>query len=194
MGMEHRRGASPPNKDWARDKTGEGSGHEVKKHKGGGYARSTHMKGDVGPQSKGHFAGGPHGHTAIHTGLLSTSETKEHGSGYKLPMEKNVPYRKGIDSGDHFEGEIKEHFPTKKGVAGIHAEAMPHKNSPIEVHDEGGHGHTSGKAEHLPGLKEAHAFKPPTANMAHGYGHDGEKRKGFLRLSGHKQAHRIGKR
>jgi hypothetical protein len=190
--MGKHRGVSPPRGDWGFNKEGEGAGHEVKKHKKSGYARSTHMDGLAGPRK----VDGGEGRTPkglVHTGFLNTSETKEHGSGHKLPMEKNVPFRKGIDPGDHFEDEIKEHFPSKKGVAGIHSEAMPHKNSPIEVHDEGGHGHVSGKAEHHPSMGKAHSFRQPMEG-AHSFGHDNEQRKGFLRLSGKKGAHQVGKR
>ena len=38
----------------------------------------------------------------------------------------------------------------------------------------------------------AHSFAPPAANKAHGYGHAVTQRKGPLRMSGVKGAHRIG--
>lgn len=184
------RGQSPP--DAGHNMTGEGAGHKVKKGKGKGYARSTHMKGDVGPQSssQGERGGNPH------TGGFKTAETKEHGSAHKLPMEHHVPFRKGIAAGDHFEGEIKEHFPNNKGVAGIHKTAMPHKNSPVESEGPSNeHGKASGKAEHLPGMKSAHMIAAPAQGLlSHGFGHSGDQRKGVFRLSGHPQAHRLGSR
>jgi hypothetical protein len=198
MGKEHRRGMSPPDKDWARDKVGEGAGTRGKATKSG-YARSTHMKGDVGPTLKGHthkYIGVKTDKAMAHTGYHTTGEKKEQGSGYKLPMEKHVPISgKAIAAGDHFESEIKEHFPTKHGVAGINDVAMGHKGSIVESESVSHkHGHASGKAEHHPGPKgEAHVFKPPLA-QSHGYGHDGERRSGFLRLSGSKHAHQLGRR
>lgn len=190
------RGQSPP--DAGHNMTGEGAGHKVKKGKGKGYARSTHMKGDVGPQStsQGHRGGNPH------TGSFKTAETKEHGSAHKLPMEKHVPFRKGIAAGDHFEGEIKEHFPGNKGVAGIHKTAMPHSNSPVESEGPSHeHGKASGKAEHHPGMGKGgggmnqHALKDhPQGLLSHGFGHTGDQRHGVFRLSGHPKAHRLGSR
>jgi hypothetical protein len=192
MGKEHRRGTSPPPGNWGHDEVGEGAGTRGKATKHG-YARSTHMKGDVGPTSKAD--GGRTPKRLVHTGYHNTGEEKEHGSSMKLPMEKNVPFRKGIDPGDHFEAEIKEHFPSKKGVAGINATGMDHKNSPVESESVShSHGKVSGKAEHLPSMKEAHNFKSPMMGTAHSFGHDHEQRSGFLRLSGHRSAHRIGAR
>jgi hypothetical protein len=148
------------------------------------------MKGDVGPTKGGHGEGGGNPHTGFHT----TAEHKGHGSGHKLPGEEHIGYRKGIHGGDNFEQEIHEHFPTKKGVAGIHKTAMsttsPLKNEAVS-HE---HGHPSGKAEHHQGLGETHKFRQPMAGMMHGFGHDGEQKHGNLRLSGHKDAHRIGSR
>lgn len=184
------RGQSPP--DLTPNKVGEGAGHKVKGGKGCGYARSTHMKGDVGPINKS----GKGGDTP-HTGFLMTGEKKEYGSAHKLPGEDHIPFRKGIAKGDHFESEIHEHFPSKKGVAGINKTAMHHKGSAVVEsesvsHD---HGHASGKAEHhTVKLGETYKFKQPMGGLSHGFGHDGEQKSGNLRLSGHKSAHRIGSR
>jgi hypothetical protein len=41
-------------------------------------------------------------------------------------------------------------------------------------------------------MGSAHTFKPPVMQNAHGYGHSGGERKGALRMSGVKGAHRIG--
>ena len=183
------RGQSPP--DGGHNMTGEGAGHKVKKGgKGCGYARSTHMKGDIGPTHSSEHGGGD----TPHTGFFKTAEHKGHGSSHKLPGENHIPFRKGIAKGDTFESEIKEHFPNKKGVAGINKTAMPGG----QVKSEGvshEHGKPSGKAEHLTqGLGETYKFKQPMAGMQHGYGHEGEQKHGNLRLSGHKAAHRIGSR
>lgn len=186
------RGESPP--DGGRNKVGEGAGHKVKKGKGGGYARSTHMQGDVGPKSKG--AGGGGG--AIHTGIFKTAEHKGHGSSHKLPMEKNVPFRKGIASGDSFDKEINQHFPNKKGVAGINKTAMPHAGSPVESQKKSeSHGRASGKAEHHPDMQKAPMMpgqRHPQGVLSHGYGHSGDQRRGVFRVSGHKDAHQLGRR
>ena len=201
---EKNRGMSPPHRSSGRDWVGEGQGHKVKgpASKGGGYARSTHMKGDVG--GPGDHKG--YGKGVIHGEYHTTGEKKTFGSAHRLPGERNIGFRDGLIGGDHFEGEIKEHFPGKKGVAGIHNEGTPVKN--WETKDAKGHGRASGKALHhmndedgrggQSGKNEvlnAHAFtKHPQGSMAHGYGHDHEKKLGHLRLSGHASAHRIGKR
>jgi hypothetical protein len=195
---KNKRGESPAHKG-THDAVGEGAGHEVKRHKGSGYARSTHMKGDVGPVLKGHVHKymEPRSDTKMaHTGYHKTAEKKLNHSSHKLPMEKHVPIKgSSLPTGDHFESEIKEHFPGKKGVAGIHNVGMPQSNptTPSESVSNS-HGHVSGKAEHHPRMGDAHKFRQPFANMSHGYGHDHEKRAGPLRLSGHRNAHRIGKR
>ena len=181
------RGQSPP------DAT-----HNKKSSGKGGYVRSTHMEGDVGPTSKhaGERGGNPH------TGIFKTAEHKSHGSAHKLPMEKHVPFRKGIAAGDHFEGEIKEHFPNSKGIAGIHKTSMPHSKE-VTPHESVSHDHgsPSGKAEHHPGMKKTtgpivqHALVDhPQGSHAHGFGHGPDQRHGVFRLSGHKGAHRIGSR
>ncbi len=171
-----------------------------KDHKG--YARSAHMDPNVGPKK----AGKEGGEDGVHTGYHTSGEKKGHGSAHRLPMEHNVPFRKGIASGDHFEAEIKEHFPSKGGVAGMHNTEMHHKT--WETEDSKGHGKASGKAEHHKGgfgkgesgdgekdVMHAHAFtKHPQGGSSHGYGHDHEQKLGHLRLSGHKSAHRIGRR
>ncbi len=171
-----------------------------KDHKG--YARSAHMDPNVGPKK----AGKEGGHEGVHTGYHTSGEKKEHGSAHRLPGEKGIAFNKGIAAGDHFEGEIKEHFPSEKGVAGIHNKGMGHKT--WETEDSKGHGKASGKAEHHKagagrgeldeGASEPldhHVFsKHPQGASSHGYGHDHEQKMGHLRLSGHKSAHRIGKR
>jgi hypothetical protein len=56
---------------------------------------------------------------------------------------------------------------------------------------------TTDVAEHHKGSTfggVAHSFKPPAANEAHGYGHSIMERKGPLRMSGVKGAHRVGHR
>lgn len=183
------RGESPP--DGGHNMVGEGAGHKVKRGKGKGYARSSHLEGLAGPRDGGKGGGGD----TVHTGFLKTSEHKGHGSSHKLPGEDHIPFRKGLDKGDHFEAEIKQHFPNSKGVAGINKTAMPHSNSPnVSEGASNEHGHVSGKAEHLPGLKGAHCFKQPSMAHAHGFGHSGEQHRGPLRVSGHKSAHQIGRR
>lgn len=163
--------------------------------KGVGYVRSSHMKADVGPTSgKGGGAG-----QKPHTNQIGSGESKGHGSNHKLPMEKHVGFNKGIVRGDNFEQEMSEHFPGKKGVAGMHKTAMPHKDSPVtemSTKNVDGHGHTSGKAEHHGHMGPAYNFPNPSAGMssAHGFGHTGEQKCGVLRNSGHKGAHRVGKR
>ncbi len=176
----------------------EGNTNMGKDHKG--YSRSPHMDPNVGPKKSGKEGG----EDGVHTGYHTSGEKKGHGSSHRLPMEHNVPFRKGIASGDHFEAEIKEHFPSKGGVAGMHNTEMHHKT--WETEDSKGHGKASGKAEHHvgPGSEQgdgekdamhAHAFtKHPQGAASHGYGHDHEQKMGHLRLSGHKSAHRIGKR
>lgn len=184
------RGESPPSGGF--NKVGEGSGHKVKKGKGKGYARSSHHEGLVGPRDGGN----------PHTGSFKTAEHKEHGSAHKLPGEKHIGFRKGIDAGDHFEGEINQHFPNKKGIAGINKTAMPQSNetTPHEkVSHE--HGRPSGKAEHHPGMDKSnvgpmykHAMHDHPQTLSHGFGHSGDQRRGVFRLSGHKGAHMLGKR
>ena len=184
------RGESPP--VGGHNMVGEGAGHKGKRGKGCGYARSTHMKGDVGPTHAGSHDGGG----SPHTGIFKTAEHKGHGSAHKLPGEEHIGFRKGIDKGDTFESEIKEHFTGHKGVAGINKTAMhsknPHVTSEGVSHD---HGHVSGKAEHLTQrLGETYKFKQPMAGPSHSFGHSHEQKAGNLRLSGHKSAHRIGSR
>src|SRR6202051_5236367 len=156
-----------------KNKVGEGSGHKVKRGKGTGYARSSHHEGLAGPRDGGKGGGGD----TPHTGFLATAEHKPHGSSHKLPGEDHIPFKKGIAAGDHFEAEIKEHFPNKKGVAGINKTGMPQSNetTPNESLDKS-HGHESGKAEHHPHMKEAHSFKQPMFEHSHGYGHDREQK------------------
>ena len=58
-----------------------------------------------------------------------------------------------------------------------------------------GHNHgTTNKAEHNPRSGEAHHFPHPMTDGAHGYGHSGNQKHGSLRMSGHSNAHRIGKK
>jgi hypothetical protein len=194
------RGESPP--AGGRDKCGEGQGHKVKgpSKKGGGYARSTHMKGDVG--GAGNHKG--YGSGVVHGEYHKSGEKKEHGSSLRLRGEAGIPFRQGIEPGDHFEAEIKEHFPSKGGFAGNKTTEMPHKN--FETTDAKGHGKPSGKAEHHVGEQgefgdakkdpiQAHAFtRHPQGSMSHSFGHDHEQKMGHLRLSGHRDAHRIGAR
>lgn len=163
---------------------------QQKQKKDGGYVRSAHMKANVGPENT--HGGGEKQNP--HTGYHTTSEHKGHGSAHHLPMEHNVPYRKGIEAGDSFEQEIKEHFPGK-GVAGIHKTAMPQKN-PVTPHEgvSHEHGHPSGKAEHHERLGEAYHFPHPMMSNASGFGHGDHQKHGTLRLSGHKGAHRLGSR
>jgi hypothetical protein len=49
-------------------------------------------------------------------------------------------------------------------------------------------------AAHLPRAGAAHKFAQPPAPGAHGFGHPVSQRTGPLRHSGHKGAHRVGKR
>jgi hypothetical protein len=49
-------------------------------------------------------------------------------------------------------------------------------------------------AAHLPRAGAAHKFAQPPAPGAHGFGHPAHVRSGPLRNSGHKSAHRVGKR
>ena len=51
----------------------------------------------------------------------------------------------------------------------------------------------SGQAKPWPPPKANHSF-PETKGNAHGYGHEGGKKSGHLRLSGHPSAHHIGKK
>ena len=53
---------------------------------------------------------------------------------------------------------------------------------------------TDGAAHHPNFPSQGHAFKPPAAKGAHGFGHAAHVRSGPLRNSGHKGAHRVGKR
>ncbi len=183
------RGESPPR----------GEHEKTSKKSKGGYARSTHMKGDVG--GPGNHKG--YGKGAVHGEFHMSGEQKGHGSSVRLRGEAGIPFRHGIEPGDHFEAEIKEHFPSKGGFAGNKATEMPHKN--FETEDSKGHGKASGKAEHHKGEGEmgdgkadalhVHAFqKHPQGGSAHGYGHEGEMKMGHLRLSGSKHAHRLGAR
>lgn len=158
--------------------------------KGTGYVRSSHMKADVGPTSG--KAGGMG--QKPHTDQIGSSESK----GHKLPMESHVGFNKGIVRGDNFEQEVKSHFKGK-GVAGMHKTDMPHKDSPVtemSTKNAEGHGHVSGKAEHHMHMGPTYHYPAPSAGMssAHGFGHTGEQKCGVLRNSGHKGAHRVGKR
>jgi hypothetical protein len=53
---------------------------------------------------------------------------------------------------------------------------------------------TDGAAHHPNFPSKGHQFKPPAAAGAHGFGHGAHVRSGPLRNSGHKGAHRVGKR
>jgi len=53
---------------------------------------------------------------------------------------------------------------------------------------------TDGAAHHPNFPSKGHQFKPPAATGAHGFGHPAHTRSGPLRNSGHKSAHRVGKR
>ncbi len=158
---------------------------------GKGYKRSSHMEKNVGPHSS---SGGTGGGQEPHSNLLHSGEDKEHGSNHKLPGEKHIGFRKGIDPGDSFEQEVKEHFPGK-GVAGIKKTAMPQGNSPVQHVTSGTPGHASGKAEHHPHMGgEGYKFPSPMTSSAHGFGHSDSQRCGPLRTSGHPGGHQIGKR
>ena len=99
---------------------------------------------------------------------------------------------------DHDQGHSK-----LVGVGGSGHKKQPHKGDPT------GEGH-NGVAEHHRGHTmhhehdthdsvtheplTAHVFKNPMGGESHGYGHESYQRDGFLRNSGHKGAHRIGRK
>lgn len=73
----------------------------------------------------------------------------------------------------------------------------PHESAGHHGQPKGHGGYPGGysknaKAEHLTHMETAHSFKPPAANMAHGYGHGVGQRKGVHRLSGDPKAHMLG--
>src|SRR5580704_6022858 len=53
---------------------------------------------------------------------------------------------------------------------------------------------SDGAVHHPTPPSKGHAFKPPAATGAHGFGHPANRRSGPLRNSGHSGAHRVGKR
>ena len=81
---------------------------------------------------------------------------------------------------DHMEGKL------------VSEPGFTHKKQPHGKSIEAG---TTDVAEHHKSSTfggVAHSFRPPAANRADGYGHSITQRKGPLRMSGVKGAHRIG--
>ena len=177
-----------------------GKGHDKGKKS---YDRSGHHPGNPGFPSGGkrpyrEYNGGAHakqarGHSignadtfVKHTPNQSfAAEQKEHGG--------NIA--KGSSMGRHHGKQVAFTGPHDRGSkliekdndsAGHHPHNIKHPNLhgdgvDVAAHHRGG---TTGSV--------AHSFKPPAANMAHGYGHGVGQRKGPHRLSGHKGAHMIG--
>lgn len=80
--------------------------------------------------------------------------------------------------------------------AELYSEGRPlagERNNPGFVAD-GGHGHPH-RAQHHPAPSGApDKFSKPSDDGAHGYRYGSGQKKGFLRMSGHAKAHRIGQR
>lgn len=89
----------------------------------------------------------------------------------------------------------------KKGdakIPGPYDQKTHEEGAPIGKPDTGptfvpAHNHgTTNKAAHHPRSGEGQVFRGSPAVGAHGYGHPADLRRGALRLSGHKGAHRLG--
>ncbi len=141
-------------------------------------------------------------------------------SDHKQPHGKsigNAPEFTGHKPNQDYQAELREHHGSKAGGHNMSDEHVrkevahvgpadrgskmleqdnPHPNHPQPAGKSLGAGRTD-VAEHHVGKNfggVAHSFRPPAANMAHGYGHSIAERKGPLRMSGHSGAHRIGHR
>ncbi len=166
------------------------------------YDRSGHQPGNPGFKREGkapyrEYNGGahakqPHGHSignasefVKHTPNQSfQSEQREHGGNTEKESSMGKGHREVAHTGPHDRGsklieqdnDSQRHEPHNIKHGGLHGDGVD-----VAAHHRGGtHG----------GM--AHSFKPPAANMAHGYGHSITERKGPHRLSGHKGAHMIG--
>ena len=175
-----------------------GKGHDANK-----YDRSAHQPGNPGFNREG----------------KPPYRQYDGGAQAKQPHGKSIGIKDpGVNEKQHtkFESEIKEHWGSKvKGSEmrkhkGEVAATGPSDRGGSELQEQcgaaGPAAQPDGKsigagrtdiAEHHKGHGMggiAHTFKPPAANMAHGYGHSITERKGPLRMSGHSGAHRVGHR
>jgi hypothetical protein len=120
-----------------------------------------------------------------------------HGQSSGVPKETSAKHVKetwGNKPGKGGSGQTKEFGNierTKRGSELLHKEGAAGHETADGLHSIG-FGNKTGKAEHHPHMGSAHTFKPPAMQNAHGYGHSGGERKGALRMSGVKGAHRIG--
>ena len=166
-----------------------------------GYDRSGHQPGNPGftregkapykEYNAGAHAKQSHGHPIGYGGAEDKhkpnqsyfAEQREHwgneAEGKSMKSTKEVAFTGPADRGG---SELQEKCgmghdkqPSGKSIGGGRTDIAEHHK---------GHG--------MGGI--AHTFKPPAANMAHGYGHAIEQRKGPLRMSGHSGAHRVGHR
>lgn len=97
---------------------------------------------------------------------------------------------KNYDTGAH-----SDNFHGKAGSA----TGSPRDTAPMDysrkTHAEGARSMpVAGAPSEMPSAGAAHKFEKHPATGAHGFGHPAHVRSGHLRGSGHKNAHRVGKR
>jgi Family of unknown function (DUF6496) len=125
--------------------------------------------------------------------------------GNPMPMKSQPKPKEGAG---HARQPKSSRGAVKTGVAAPHRVAVPELMAHGEGHSEGKNtqpvaGHQAstpnfGLAEHhrveYDAGRQAHQYRPPQAQNAHGYGHSVAHRSGQLRLSGKEGAHRVGHR
>lgn len=119
----------------------------------------------------------PHGHGGHHAGNPGNTRhhAADHGHGHSELAEKA-----GM-------GHAKKYTPHPSGGPGDDGHAEHHRGHVMKhEHD------THESVTHEP--MTAHVFKNPMGGEKHGYGHNTYQHDGFLRNSGHKGAHRIGRK
>ncbi len=165
------------------------------------YDRSGHFPGNPGFKREGkppygEYNGGAHAKQPHGKSIGNATEFTGHRPNQSYDAELTEHHGKGGSGMGKHHGEVANTGPADRGGS----ELQDKGPAPSNHHQPAGKSLGAGRtdvAEHHVGQNfggVAHSFKPPAANMAHGYGHAGGQRKGVLRMSGHSGAHRVGHR
>lgn len=172
------------------------------KHGGGGsYDRSGHFPGNPGFKREGkppygEYNAGAHAKQPRGKSIGNAPTFTGHRPNQSYDAELTEHHGKGGSGMGKHHGEVANNGPADRGGSELQEKGPAPGNHSQPQGKSLGAGRTD-IAEHHVGQNfggVAHSFRPPAANMAHGYGHAGGQRKGVLRMSGHSGAHRVGHR
>lgn len=175
-----------------------GSGqYDKTAHSGGGKAQK------LRPPAVGTGYDSPTPHAS---GAIARDGVEGHGSkkrGYQIDAHSGLYHgRQGeavghrqdlrpMDYSTELHGEGGHPIPDGHGPSHLQKYDHANKGTKVAAHPLG----MSNKAEHHPpASKTPHEFTRLPSKEAHGYGHQGSQRDGWLRSSGHSKGHQIGKR